>query len=168
MHPQRFRQSIRDYQVLPSFLESKSGVSIILALCIAIAEAGGGCGLILGVLLSYITPLIQSLLAIFSCALIMNLVRGRKDLSCHCGGVIGNHTISWWLVVRNVAFILMLLILSITSPDPFTLMALVHSQSIFASVMWVNIALPMLLLTAGILFIGVLLHSARGLFGKKG
>lgn len=41
------------------------------------------------------------LMLIFTGAIAINLFRGRKDISCGCGGVMGNHKISWWLVVRN-------------------------------------------------------------------
>lgn len=43
----------------------------------------------------------MGLMVIFTVAITINLLRGRKDISCGCGGVMGNHKISWWLVVRN-------------------------------------------------------------------
>lgn len=41
------------------------------------------------------------LLLLFSVAIAANLIRGRNDLDCGCGGASGIRTLSWWLVVRN-------------------------------------------------------------------
>ncbi|WP_289141256.1 MauE/DoxX family redox-associated membrane protein [uncultured Brevibacillus sp.] len=42
------------------------------------------------------------LLILYSVAIAINLLRGRRDISCGCGGVAGNHPISWLLVLRNL------------------------------------------------------------------
>jgi len=47
------------------------------------------------------------LLAVYSCAIAINLVRGRREVSCGCGGIAGNHTLSWWLVLRNFTLMIM-------------------------------------------------------------
>jgi uncharacterized membrane protein YphA (DoxX/SURF4 family) len=50
---------------------------------------------------------------IYTLAIQINLLRGRRDLSCGCGGVLGDHKLSYKLVIRNSA-ILGLLLLSLT------------------------------------------------------
>ncbi|ARU60266.1 hypothetical protein CBW65_03700 [Tumebacillus avium] len=42
------------------------------------------------------------LLAVYSAAIGINLLRGRREISCGCGGVAGNHLLSWKLVLRNL------------------------------------------------------------------
>ncbi|MBJ6950286.1 hypothetical protein JG666_23760, partial [Vibrio cholerae] len=62
------------------------------------------------------------LLLVYSVAISINLLRGRKEISCGCGGVLGNHKLSWMLVVRNlfigaVSVILLMYPLSLGSLD---------------------------------------------------
>lgn len=40
----------------------------------------------------------------YSFAVGINLVRGRSEMSCGCGGVVGDNPISWFLVIRNIFF----------------------------------------------------------------
>lgn len=166
-HIPQFQQNIRDYRVLPSFIESKQVVTILLALGIMLGELVSGCGLITGIQLLLVVPFIQAFFALFSIALIINLVKGRKDLSCHCGGVLGDHSISWWLVIRNLVLILSLFLLLITSPDPFTMDKLIYDRTVLTISIWINIALPVIIFTVAIFFIAVLFTSARNVFGKK-
>jgi Methylamine utilisation protein MauE len=163
----RFQQNIRDYRILPSFIESKQVVTILLALGIGLGELVSGCGLITGIQLLLVVPFIQAFFALFSVALIINLVKGRKDLSCHCGGVLGDHSISWWLVMRNLVLIFSLFLLLATSPDPFTIDKLLYDRTIFTISMWINSALPVIIFTVAIFFIVVLFTSAKNVFGKK-
>lgn len=62
------------------------------------------------------------LFLVYSVAILVNLLRGRKEISCGCGGVLGNHKLSWMLVVRNlcigaVSVILLMYPLSLGSLD---------------------------------------------------
>lgn len=68
----------------------------------------------------------------FSLTLALNLVRGRRDLSCHCGGLVGNHLISWWLVGRNGLLLTSLLVLLLTPPDRYTVAAFVQNPSLWS------------------------------------
>jgi hypothetical protein len=43
-----------------------------------------------------------ALLLTFAAAIAVNLLRGRRDIDCGCGGLGGGQTLSWWLVLRNV------------------------------------------------------------------
>jgi Methylamine utilisation protein MauE len=160
----QFRQGIRDYQVLPAFIESSEKFLTPISLIIALGELIVGLTLITGIQLTFSVIFTQCLFFIFSGALSINLVRGRKDLSCHCGGALGNHFISWWLVVRNVSFILGLFILLLTPPDPFTLNGLSHIRSASDITIWINIALPVAILALSIVLIGALFNTAKDTF----
>ncbi len=119
-HPRQFQQGIKDYQLFPHMLQAKSGFLISLAAGIPVAELLAGLGLISGFWLVPAIVLALALIVVFSVAIMLNLVRGRCDLSCHCGGAIGNHLISWWLVGRNGLLIVGLVLLLVTPPDSFT------------------------------------------------
>ncbi|MGO4119283.1 MauE/DoxX family redox-associated membrane protein, partial [Rhizobium ruizarguesonis] len=47
-----------------------------------------------------------TLLVVYSVAITINLVRGRNEISCGCGGVLGTHNLSWKLVIRNIFLLL--------------------------------------------------------------
>jgi uncharacterized membrane protein YphA (DoxX/SURF4 family) len=52
-HPDRFRQGIQEYQLIPSMLESKVRLSRILSVGIPVLELGAGLGLITGLWLVF-------------------------------------------------------------------------------------------------------------------
>ncbi|TJY42665.1 DoxX family membrane protein [Cohnella pontilimi] len=51
------------------------------------------------------------LLILYTLAIIANLLRNRVDISCGCGGILGNHNISWSLVVRNFVLVILAVLL---------------------------------------------------------
>lgn len=51
-----------------------------------------------------------ALLSMFSLAIALSLLRGRRDVDCGCGGASGRQTLAWWLIVRNAALALLALI----------------------------------------------------------
>lgn len=51
------------------------------------------------------TILASSLLLVYSIAIAVNLFRGRTDLDCGCGGIVGDNKISPILVLRNIILI---------------------------------------------------------------
>lgn len=162
--PGDFQRGIQDYQIFSSAQESKLAISTILAYCLPVAEILTGLGLITGLLLNPAILLGIVLLIVFSAAMTINLVRGRTDLSCHCGGVIGDHPISWWLVGRNGALIVGFLVLLFTPSDMFTVAMLVRSPSAVSALVWMNIVLPIVLLVGMVLVVLVLFNAARTLF----
>jgi hypothetical protein len=87
-------RTVQAILLLGSSLESALALSAVLSLCIALAELLAGGGLITGLWLVSASILGLLLLTLFSGAMLINLVRGRRDLSCHCAGVIGEHRIS--------------------------------------------------------------------------
>ncbi len=48
------------------------------------------------------------LLFIVTLGVAINLLRGRTELSCGCGGASGDQALSWWLVLRNGLFVALL------------------------------------------------------------
>lgn len=91
-HLDRFRRGIQDYQVFPPMLEKKLGLSTLLSFSIPTVELFTAMGLISGVFLLYATIITVCLFLCFSVTLVLNLVRGRRDLSCHCEGVLATIT----------------------------------------------------------------------------
>jgi len=130
-HPRQFQRAIQEYQVLPSGLQAKRAFLLLLAFAIPLAELLAGGGLISGFWLIPAVVGALALFVLFSLALTLNLVRGRRDISCQCGGVMGNHLISWWLVGRNGLLLLSLLALLLTPPDSYTVTAFVQSPSLW-------------------------------------
>ncbi|MGO0058573.1 MauE/DoxX family redox-associated membrane protein [Brevibacillus fluminis] len=76
-----------------------------------IAEFVAGILLFTGYLREIPYILAASLFVMYSIAISMNLVRGQKDLDCGCGGVVGNHKLSWTLVMRNGIFVFICVLL---------------------------------------------------------
>lgn len=155
-HPHNAAHAIRDYKIFPSALEAHAAFWLVPA-GLFLAEITAGLGLISGFLLTLAVILTSILLVIFSCAIIMNLVRGRRDLSCHCAGVLGEHRISWWLVGRNTFLLAGTLLILMLPPDPFTLG---HSPTLNVTA-WINTALPIALIVGALLVVFVLVNAAR-------
>ncbi len=160
-HPSRFRWAIEDYRIIPSALELKLLLSVALSFGIPFAELIAGLGLISGFVLVPAVLLAFALFVLFSGGLIINLMRGRYDLSCHCEGILGDHRISWWLVGRNGLLLAGLFVLLITPADMFTISELLRSPSLFTESVDLSILLPVALLVGIVLAAVVLSNSAR-------
>jgi uncharacterized membrane protein YphA (DoxX/SURF4 family) len=160
-HPAHFRRAIQDYRVLPPAFDAKFALSRILATSIPIAEVVTGLGLVSGLLLLPLLLLTILLFLVFCGALMINLARGRYDLSCHCAGLLGNHRISWWLIVRNGACIAGLLVLIFTPADTITVPMLLHHPSLLSTTIWLNVLFPVALLVGVILVMLLLYNAAR-------
>ncbi|MNC26929.1 Methylamine utilization protein MauE [compost metagenome] len=96
---------LKDYKIIPHKLVNLFGaLDVIAQILIALS-------FILGVWIyaGYVTSSI--LLFTYAIAISINLLRGRNNISCGCGGLVGNHQISWWLVFRNLLIVSMLILL---------------------------------------------------------
>lgn len=91
---------VRDYQILPLRLVEP------FAKAETYVEFGLGLLLLIGLLQPYAAAGSVGVLMVYTIAIIINLLRGRTEMSCGCGGVAGQHVLSWRLVVRNVVLIL--------------------------------------------------------------
>lgn len=83
-------------------------VPIVVVFSFAVMTAEVIIGLVLWVPMAW--PWAQfaglALLAFVTSAVVINLLRGRTEISCGCGG--GNQQLSWWLVARNAALAVLL------------------------------------------------------------
>lgn len=94
-----FRIVLHDYQVLPRALITPA-TALVVAVEIALAAAfpwtraaGVAAWTAMG------------LLAVYACAITINLARGRRTLDCGCASSAYRQPLSEWLVVRNAALI---------------------------------------------------------------
>ncbi|WP_075619582.1 MauE/DoxX family redox-associated membrane protein [Paenisporosarcina indica] len=90
--------TVRKYKILPSrmvrsFSYFETFVELIASLLIIIGYKVELAGLIL-----------LALLSTYTFAIVINLLRGNTNISCGCGGVVGNHILSWVLPLRNLFF----------------------------------------------------------------
>ncbi len=160
-HPVPFRNAIQDYRILPPAVDAKYAISRILATSIPIMEVVTGLGLISGLLLLPLVLLALLLFLVFCGALMINLARGRYDLSCHCAGVLGEHRISWWLILRNAACMVGLLVLLFTPADMFTASMLLYHPSLLSTTLSLNVFFPVTLLVVVVLIVLLLYNAAH-------
>jgi hypothetical protein len=123
-------------------------------------------GLISGAFLTYTVCLSFGLVLLFNIAIIVNLLRGYTRLSCHCGGVLGDHQISWWLVGRNSLISLCLIWLLFLPPDMLTFFTLIQDPEAFVRSGWIVTSLPVSLIAIGSLLLLRLAKNIRMLFAQ--
>jgi len=97
--PIAFWQVLDAYQLLPEKLVRPASRLVPLA------ELGTGFTLL--ALPSSVMPLVMAigLWTLYGAAISINLLRGRTQLECGCGGVAADQTIRWALVVRNIVLV---------------------------------------------------------------
>jgi Methylamine utilisation protein MauE len=94
--PAQFAAVFRAYRVLPEAAAALAWLLPLLELTVGVgllasAARPGACAAGAALLLAYAT------------AIAINLVRGRRDLACGCGGPDERRTIAAWMVWRNLA-----------------------------------------------------------------
>ena len=98
-----FAAAMEGYDLIPSVAVPTASTSLI------VAETVIG----LALLLPQAAPFAQAgglaLLGVVTTAVVVNLLRGRSEISCGCGGASGDQQLSWGLVARNVVLALALL-----------------------------------------------------------
>jgi hypothetical protein len=95
--PRAFKAALRDYRLLPAVLAGPAGTVLIAA------EALAGAGALLVDARSFALLLMLSLLALYTSAIAVNLLRGRRGIDCGCGPVARDQPLSLGLVARNLA-----------------------------------------------------------------
>lgn len=165
-HPYSFRRGIQDYQLIPSTIESALALSSLLAFAIPPAEILAGVGLLSGFLLLPVSLLVSTLLALFSVAILINLLRGRRDISCHCSGGTDTHPISWWLLGRNIILLFGPIVLLVSPTDPFIPDVLMRRPLLIDTSLWTSTVLPAVLLAIAVLSISSLLNYVRILWNN--
>ncbi|MFD2169221.1 MauE/DoxX family redox-associated membrane protein [Tumebacillus lipolyticus] len=87
---------IMAYKILPSRMASVfAKVDVWFQLLVSVL-------LLLGLFRQAALGIVTVLLLLYATAISVNMWRGRREISCGCGGVMGDHHLSWSLVVRNV------------------------------------------------------------------
>ena len=124
---------IENYKVLPPHWSRVLGKLDILV------EFSIGTLLLLG-LFQFLSGLIAgSLLLIYTVAIVINILRGRTEISCGCGGVLGNHNLSWKLVIRNIALVSICIVVSLNKEILFSIDAIIFrnkSLEVFGYKAW--------------------------------
>lgn len=166
-HPRRFRRGIQEYQVIPAFLEKTLFLSTLLSFSIPSMEILVGFGLISGMLLALSSVLTTGLFCLFGIVVAFNLLRGRKDLSCHCGGALGNHPISWWLVGRNLLLTALACILLFTPSDHLTLIIFLRKPTLLHEALFPTIV-PVVLVASIVLILLWLFNHMRTILHLEG
>ena len=94
-----FRAAVENYRVIP---ESLAGA---VSIAIPLAEVLGAAGLLDARTRHAAAAELVLMLALFTAAIVVNLVRGRLYIDCGCFGPALRQPLSWWLPVRNLALI---------------------------------------------------------------
>ena len=97
--------AVADFKILPSkFVPLFSRIDPILEIIISVC-------IFFSFFLKFNIFSCLILLVIYTIAIVINLLRGRYEISCGCGGVVGTHSLSWWLVGRNTLIMFSLILL---------------------------------------------------------
>ena len=97
-----FRAAVADYRLLPDAFVAPAAV----ALCSL--EAVAGVALLVEGLRIAGAWLAIAAIGIATAAVTINVLRGRTDIHCGCGGIESRQSLSWSLVARNGALIVAL------------------------------------------------------------
>jgi hypothetical protein len=91
-----FRAAVENYRIVPERLAA-------LAALVPLAETAGAVGILIPRTHRAAAILLLALLAVFSAAIVVNLIRGRLHVDCGCFGAALRQPLSWWLPARNAA-----------------------------------------------------------------
>lgn len=105
-----FRGALESYRIAPAFFEP------ILTFAIPLLELFAAIGLMFADWRADSAIALLILLAIFSGAIAINLLRGRVYIDCGCFGPALRQKISWWLVARNAALAALAVIAALPAP----------------------------------------------------
>ena len=98
-----FDNVVKDYALLPSVFTPLASRLLILFEIAVVA------GLASGLWIPVAATLAMVLLAVYAAGMGINLARGRRDIDCGCFGPAGSgenrHTLSGWLLLRNLSLI---------------------------------------------------------------
>jgi uncharacterized membrane protein YphA (DoxX/SURF4 family) len=91
---------LKEYNIIPAKLIKIIGITGVMF------EIFLGGMFLLGLFTKFAVFLSIILLTVYSIAISYNLLKGKKEISCGCGGILGNNSLSWFLVVRNFFLVL--------------------------------------------------------------
>ena len=94
--PRDFLATTRGYGLVPTSLAPAVAVLLVGA------ELGAGAGLLAPATQRAAALAATALLGLYGAGIAINLLRGRRDIDCGCGGPAARQPLSAWLVLRNV------------------------------------------------------------------
>jgi hypothetical protein len=92
--PDVFAGSLAAYRLLPQALAAP------VARLLPVVEGALGAGILVPATRPAALLLLAALVVVYGAAMAINLLRGRHDIDCGCGGA--THPLSWGLVARNI------------------------------------------------------------------
>jgi uncharacterized membrane protein len=95
-----FRGAVENYRIVPEQL------SLLAAVIVPVSELGAAIGLLILRFHAAAAMLLIFLLAIFTTAIAINMMRGRRYIDCGCFGPMLRQPLSSWLLVRNAGLML--------------------------------------------------------------
>jgi len=108
--PASFVTTLKAYRLLPD------GLALIAAYALIAAELVAAFALLVNSVFGSIAAV--SLLAIYALAILVNLLRGRRDIDCGCSGPYVRQTLSGWLIARNIGLIAVALLTMLPAAEP--------------------------------------------------
>ncbi len=96
-----FRGALENYRIVPEEL------SLPAAVIVPLSELGCTIGLLIPRCHQAAAMLLIFLIAIFTAAIAINMMRGRLYIDCGCFGPMLRQPLSYWLLVRNGALMLL-------------------------------------------------------------
>jgi uncharacterized membrane protein len=96
-----FRGALENYRIVPEAL------SLPAAAIVPVSELGCATGLLVPLFHQAAAMLLIFLIAIFTAAIAINMMRGRLYIDCGCFGPMLRQPLSKWLLVRNGALMLL-------------------------------------------------------------
>ena len=93
--PAAFAATLANYRILPEGL-ARQGVYLV-----PVAEIMTGVALLIPATVQLAALSAGGLLCVYIAAIGINLLRGRRNIDCGCGGPAQKQTISEWMIVRN-------------------------------------------------------------------
>ena len=109
-----FESAVTNYRILPT------NVSTIVAYALPPVEVLGAVALVLGVGTRIVAIGVTVLLAAFTFALVLNLVRGR-EMDCGCFGEVSPRQLDWTSVARNVVLVVLSVMVPVATTADFSL-----------------------------------------------
>ncbi|MCA0987067.1 MauE/DoxX family redox-associated membrane protein [Guptibacillus algicola] len=117
-------ESIRNYEIIkPELVKAVGKLNVAAEFLI------GSC-ILVGLFYQFSIFLSILLLGGYTLAIVINLKRGRTDLSCGCGGIVGENLLSWKLVFRNLAIMAVASLLLIGHTEIGTVDAVIRGEPI--------------------------------------
>ncbi len=100
--PSEFQSAVENYRIVPEALAP------VVTWIFPAFEIAGAAGLLFPATRIAASAMLIALLAVFTAAIAINLVRGRLEIDCGCFGPMLRQRLSGWLVARNGALAMLL------------------------------------------------------------